>query len=53
MRCERRIPLSIGGVDVRLLRYHVLPPLPPGALSPRKPKLAGGEGLAGGDALDW
>ena len=34
MRCSRRIPLTIGGVDVRLLHYNVLPPLPPG-ISPR------------------
>lgn len=31
MRCSRRVPLTIGGVDVRLLHYNVLPPLPPGA----------------------
>ncbi len=30
MKCSRRIPLTIGGVDVRLLHYHVLPPRAPG-----------------------
>ena len=30
MKCSRRIPLTIGGVDVRLLHYQVLPPRAPG-----------------------
>lgn len=26
LKADRRIPLSVGGVDARLLKYHVLPP---------------------------
>eukprot|EP00873_Tetraselmis_striata_P011136 jgi/Tetstr1/431400/TSEL_021090.t1 len=26
LKADRRIPLSVGGVDARLLKYHILPP---------------------------
>ena len=34
MRASRKMPLGIGGVDCRLLRYDILPPKPEGFESP-------------------
>ncbi|KAK9822164.1 hypothetical protein WJX81_003042 [Elliptochloris bilobata] len=54
MRCSRRIPLSIGGADVRLLHYVVLPPLPPGTRPPSaKKSLAQPIPGRASEPLDW
>jgi len=41
MRADRRLPVSIGGIEAMMLKYRVLPPLPP-----REEGAGGGGGAA-------
>jgi 23S rRNA G2445 N2-methylase RlmL len=49
MRAASKAPLGIGGADARLLRYEVLPPLPPGGgvLNGEGVRVRAGEAAAG------